>query len=389
MAEPRYTFVGAGGIGGLIGSWMARGGCDVTFVERWPEHTQAIAEGGVRVSGARGEHHVRVPAVTPDAVASLAPLDVVVVAVKSHDTREALEQLLPHANDDTVFVSMQAGMNLHLFADIVGEERTIAANPHFGGALVDPGHLEAGFPNYVWLGELDGRITERVQRIQQGFLHWGPTYLSERIQGVVWSKFCFGSQTVLSSITDRGTGAAMDSERARLAAGELVREVIRVADAQGIELVAFDFFDPAPYRDATAADPSGLHWWIRHAWPRHEVFRGPSFHRYVKTGSGMTWDLTYRRRATETGARIEALRHYARATGVPIPRNEALWETIDAIERGVTPLQHANIEALASRFEAEGAPLFAQTGTATAGASGAGSDAATGAPAVPAAQGGG
>lgn len=370
MPELRYAFVGAGGIGGLIGSAMARGGCDVTFVERWAEHARAIDEDGLRISGARGEQRVRVPAITPDRLAELAPLDVVVVAVKSHDTREALEQLLPHATPDTIFVSMQAGMNLHVYDAIVGAERTVAANPHFGGALVDPGHLEAGFPNYVWLGELDGRITERVQRIQQGFLHWGPTYLTTNVQGVVWSKFSFGSQTVLSSITDRGTGGAMDDERARLAAGELVREVIRVADALGIELAAFDFFDPDPYRHATPEDTSGLHWWITHAWPRHEVFRAPSFHRYVKTGSGMLWDLTYRKRATETGARIEALRHHAGRAGVPIPCNEALWETIDAIERGALPLQQANIEALAARFEAAGAPLFAHAPAGDAVAAG-------------------
>ena len=376
MPEPRYAFVGAGGIGGLIGSAMARGGCDVTFVERWAEHARALDEEGVRISGSRGEHRVRVPSITPDRLGELSPLDVVVVAVKSHDTREALEQLLPHATADTVFVSMQAGMNLHLYEEVVGRERTVAANPHFGGALVDPGHLEAGFPNYVWLGELDGGISERVQRVQQGFLHWGPTYLTTNVQGVVWSKFCFGSQTVLSSVTDLGTGAAMDDERARLAAGELVREVIRVSDALGIELAAFDFFDPDPYRHATPEDTSGLHWWITHAWPRHEVFRAPSFHRFVKTGSGMLWDLTYRKRATETGARIEALRHHAGRVGVPIPRNEALWQTIEAIERGTLPLQQANIEALASRFEAEGAPLFAHAPTpaSDAIAAGAGED---------------
>ena len=47
----RYTFVGAGGIGGLIGTWMTRGGCDVTFVDRWPEHVAALDQDGVRITG--------------------------------------------------------------------------------------------------------------------------------------------------------------------------------------------------------------------------------------------------------------------------------------------------------------------------------------------------
>ena len=82
MAEPRYAFVGAGGIGGLIGSWLARAGCDVTFVDRWVEHANAIDREGMRVNGARGDHRVRVRALTPDRLAQLAPLETVVVAVK-------------------------------------------------------------------------------------------------------------------------------------------------------------------------------------------------------------------------------------------------------------------------------------------------------------------
>jgi len=367
MAETRYVFVGAGGIGGLIGTWMARGGCDVTFVERWAEHAEAIDREGVRVTGSRGRHHVRVPAVTPGRLAELAPLDVVVVAVKSQDTRAALEQLLPHATPDTVFVSMQAGENLHVFEELVGAERTIAANPHFGGALVDPGQLEAGFPNYVWIGELDGRVTPRLLRLQQGLLHWGPTYVTEHVRGIVWSKFSFGSQTVTTSISDRPPGRELDTPRARLVAGELVREAIAVAEAQGIRLAAFDFFDPSPYRDATPDDPSGLHFWIEHAWPRHEVFRTHSFHAFVKTGSGMKWDLLYRRRKTETGARVAALRRAASGVGCGVPYNEALGELMAEIEDGRRPLQAANVGDLGDMLVARGAPLVrAHDGRASA-----------------------
>lgn len=357
MADPRYAFVGAGGIGGLIGTWMTRGGCDVTFVERWPEHATAIECDGVRVTGSRGHHHVRVPAVTPDRLSELAPLDVVVVAVKSQDTRSALEQLLPHATADTTFVSMQAGENLHVFEEVVGAERTIAANPHFGGALVDPGHLEAGFPNYVWIGELDGRVTPRLLRLQQDLLHWGPAYVTEHVRGIVWSKFSFGSQTVMTSISDRPPGHELETQRARLVAGELVREAISVAEAQDIRLAAFDFFDPSPYRDATPDDPSGLHFWIEHAWPRHEVFRAHSFHTFVKTGSGMKWDLLYRRRKTETGARVAALGRAAAEVGLRVPFNEALGELMTEIEEGRRPLQAANVDDLGDMLAARGAPL--------------------------------
>jgi 2-dehydropantoate 2-reductase len=353
----RYTFVGAGGIGGLIGTWMTRGGCDVTFVDRWPEHVEALAQHGVRITGSRGAHHVAVRAVTPDRLAEQAPLETVVVAVKSHDTRAALEQLLPYATPETAFVSMQAGENLFVFEEVVGAARTIGADPNFGGALVDPGHLEAGFPNYMWIGELDGRLTPRLQRLQQDLMHWSPTYQTDNIVGTVWTKFVYGSQIVLSAITDRPSGEGMERDVARIVAGELVAEAIRVADGLGLRLVGFDFFDPDPYRHATPDDVSGLHFWIRHAWPRHETFRGPSFHRFVKTGSGLRWDLTYRKRKSEGTAMLHALIRAADGVGVAVPFNRALLAVIEEIERGERPMQDANFDDLAATIAREGGQL--------------------------------
>ena len=358
----RYTFVGAGGIGGLIGAWMTRAGCDVTFVERWPEHVEAINRDGLEITGSRGRHRIAAKAVTPEALADLAPLEAVVVAVKSHDTRAALEQLLPYATPETMFVSMQAGENLFVFEEVVGPERTIGADPNFGGALVDPGHLEAGFPNFVWLGEMDGRITPRLRRLQRDLLHWSPTYVTDNIKGTVWTKFVYGSQIVLTAITDKASGEALESETARLVAGEVVQEAIRVADGLGLKLVGFDFFDPEPYRHASAVDTTGLHFWIRHAWPRHEVFRAPSFHAFVKTGSGLRWDLTYRKRKSEGTAMLHALIRAADRVGVPVPFNRALLQTIEEIERGERSMSDRNFVDLAARIESQGGELLRTLG---------------------------
>lgn len=354
----RITVVGAGGIGGLAGLWMTRAGLDVTFVERWEEHVEAINREGVYIDGVRGKHRIPAKAITPDRLAELAPLEMVVVAVKSHDTRGALEQLLPYSTPDTAFVSLQAGENIFLFEEVVGPERTIGADPNYGAALVNPGHIEAGFPNYIWIGELDGRITPRLQALQQAFLHWTPTCITDNIVGTVWTKFVYGSQIVCTAITDRRSGEALDKPLHKLVAGALVKEAIAVADAHKIKLVGFDFFDHEPYRSNFVEDCSQLFFWIDHAWPRHEVFRSHSFHRFVKTGSGMRWDLMYRKRKTETAAMMHALIRFADQVGVAVPFNRALLRVIEEIEEGKRSLNDQNFSDLAAMIEAEGGELY-------------------------------
>jgi|GEM_PF-1736893 2-dehydropantoate 2-reductase len=342
----KFTIVGAGGIGGLIGTWMARAGCTVTFVEQWAEHAAAIRTHGMSVTGSRGRWTVPVAAIVPDELASHGPLEMVIVAVKSQDTETALHQLLPFSTANTTFVSMQAGFNALLFEKVVGRGRTVVANPHFGGALTGAGQLEAGFPNYVWIGEWDGSLTSRLRSLQSALNHWTPTYMSENIWGVVWSKFCFGFQTICTSITDRPPGTEFDELRFKRVAAGLVDEAIQVTDALDIDLQGLDFFDPAPYRSGASFSPEGLAFWIDHAWKRHEVFRQHGFHHYHKTGSGMRFDMRVRNRKSESTARMPALRQLSAAAGIPTPYIDAMMQLVQEIETGVRVPSQDNLEAL-------------------------------------------
>lgn len=347
----QITVVGAGGIGGLLAAWMARAGLNVTVVDRWAEHVAAINHDGLFIDGARGEHRVRLPAMTPDAIGQIGPLGTVIVAVKSQDTEAALGQLLPHSTPETVFVSMQAGYNALTFADIVGRERTIVGNPHFGGALIGPGHLEAGFPNYMWVGEWDGALTTRLRQVQLALCHYTPTYMTTNIWGVVWSKFCFGFQTIVTSISDLASGAIFTEAKYKRVAAALVSEALAVAEASGIDLVGFDFFDPGPYQMYRAGNMDGLARWIDEAWPRHEVFRAHGYHDFRKKGSGMRFDRQHRKQKSESTARMPALRRLRAEVGLETPMIDALMQMVEEIERDERPVTQANLDELYSLLQ--------------------------------------
>jgi len=354
---PRYAFVGAGGIGASLGTWMARGGCDVTFVDRWRDHVDAINTHGMRVQGSRGDHVVQVPAITPDRLAGLAPLDVVVVAVKAQDTRAALEQCLPYSTPATTFVSMQAGMNLWTFEAVVGRERVVGADPNYGAVIVAPGCLETGFPNYIIVGRLDGTFTPRLRGLQRDFSLWTPTMMTGNIFGTVWAKFVYGSQIMTTAVTDRTSGEALLPRAHRLVAAAMVREAMRVSDALRIELEPFDFFDPEPYRIETAGGVEGVLFWIEHSWPRHEVFRAHGRHRYALTGSIWRWDMVAQQRKSEATVFTETLREAARRAGESIPLNEGLLAIFQEIESGRRPMDDGNYRDLMALVEKEGQAL--------------------------------
>ena len=91
MSDKRIGIIGAGAIGGSIGGFMAQAGHDVTLIDPWREHVEEMRGSGLFLDGAVGEHTVRVNALHTDELDQIqGAFDIVIVAVKSHNTRGAI-----------------------------------------------------------------------------------------------------------------------------------------------------------------------------------------------------------------------------------------------------------------------------------------------------------
>ena len=106
--RPRLAFVGAGAVGGYVGGHLHRLGHDVTLIDPWPEHIEAIRARGLELTGVTEAERavVEVPTMHLTEVQSLAkqrPIDIAFVSVKSYDTRmgDAPHRALPAARPAT------------------------------------------------------------------------------------------------------------------------------------------------------------------------------------------------------------------------------------------------------------------------------------------------
>jgi len=75
----RFTVVGAGAIGGLMGAGLAENGASVTLVDRDPDHVAAMAERGLTIDGEGTKTCVRIRALMPDHVQG--PLETVILSL--------------------------------------------------------------------------------------------------------------------------------------------------------------------------------------------------------------------------------------------------------------------------------------------------------------------
>ena len=356
----RLTILGAGAIGGLAGAFMTQAGHDVLLVDRWREHVEAMNRHGLAIDGVRGAMRLPVTAATPDALAD--PLQTVLVATKSQHTLEALRQVEHLLTPESVVVSFQNGFNepdimaLLKQSGLPGDGQVIGSIPNYGGALLGPGSIEFVHEGAIQLGEMDGADTRRLHDLAHKLSSLTEVQLSNNIWGQIWAKEVYSAQVVFSALADAPIRETLGVERHARIAGAVVREALEIADASGIKVEAFDFFDPDNYRPRTPDDTRRLLDNINHAiWLLKKDQTGG--YRFHKQGSGIWWDIVYRNRPSEVRASNGRLVEYGRSVGADVRLNEKLCEMIYEIEAGTRALGPHNFEELGRLVESIGKTL--------------------------------
>ncbi|MDZ4826242.1 MAG: 2-dehydropantoate 2-reductase [Actinomycetota bacterium] len=105
----RFVVYGAGAVGGVVGARLAQHGHDVVLIARGAHH-DAIAKSGLRIQSHDEDSTVAIPVVDHPSALTFTADDVVLFAMKSQDTLDAVKALAPAAPPDIAVVSLQNGV---------------------------------------------------------------------------------------------------------------------------------------------------------------------------------------------------------------------------------------------------------------------------------------
>jgi 2-dehydropantoate 2-reductase len=207
MPNPRIAVVGTGANGAAIGADMFRAGLDVTFIEQWPAHVEAMRADGLRVNSPDGVEVTEVHALHLCEVATLnEPFDVVFLGVKAYDTRWACELIKPLVAETGLVVGLQNGMTIDAVAPIVGPERTVGAVIEIAGNMFEPGIVNrqtgrAG--SWFGVGPFDGATSARAEEVADLLRHAGTVEVTDDIRSAKWMKLVANAaEMVPSAILD-------------------------------------------------------------------------------------------------------------------------------------------------------------------------------------------
>ncbi|MEO8261756.1 MAG: 2-dehydropantoate 2-reductase N-terminal domain-containing protein, partial [Pseudolysinimonas sp.] len=125
-ASTKIAILGSGANGASIGADLITAGLDVTLIEQWPAHVEAMRASGLTIEMPETSLHVEPRALHLCEVATLREkFDVVLMLMKAYDSRWAAELIKPYLADDGILAGVQNGMSTDTIAEVVGASRTM------------------------------------------------------------------------------------------------------------------------------------------------------------------------------------------------------------------------------------------------------------------------
>ena len=199
----KIAFVGTGAQGASIGADFALSGLDVTFIEQWPEHVDAMNKRGIVVNMPNRSLNANVRAKHLCHVAELKErFDLVFVVVKAYDTRWTCQLIEPVVASDGLVVGVQNGMTQDAIASVFGAERTVGAVFDMASNMFTPGitnRQNDHDTSWFAIGALDPANRERVEKVASLLRLSGRVEVSDDIRSAKWMKLIVNAAQLVPS----------------------------------------------------------------------------------------------------------------------------------------------------------------------------------------------
>jgi 2-dehydropantoate 2-reductase len=333
----RIAVMGAGGIAGNIAGFLALADEDVTIIDHWPAHVDAINQSGLKLSGTRGEHTAHLKALHVGEAWRVGEVDILVLGVKSYDNDWCLALLGPYLNPGAIVISAQNGVNEEHLAEVVGYGRVIGCMVGFSGETVGPGHvLLTSRGGRLAMGELHGRITPRLRAIAAIFEKVVEIPLTTNIWGELWSKLVINTMSnPVAGILNVRARDLREQPGPRRASLRAAAETVQVGLALGVDIEPVTGI--AAQRFVDAGEGIGL------AELEAELAAGAP-------GMGDIYgslprDLQ-RGRKTEVDSFTGYILQKGKEAGVPTPASQIIYRMVKDIEAGRLAAGSQNLEQL-------------------------------------------
>jgi 2-dehydropantoate 2-reductase len=240
--QEKVVILGAGAIGAFFATrFFDTAGCSMAIVARGERHDRLKRDGLV----VNGKPYTNIPIIHPDEVSS--PADLIIVALKHHHLPKAVPDLKNLVGDQTTILSVMNGLDSEEYiGSIYGMDKVLYGISVGIDAVRQGNRITFSKPGKHYFGEaINTHLSQRVQRVQRAFDQAEIAYETppDMIR-MMWWKFMINvGMNQASAVMRAPYGVFQSSPEAQALMEALMREVIALAEAVGVNLVEQDLDD--------------------------------------------------------------------------------------------------------------------------------------------------
>jgi 2-dehydropantoate 2-reductase len=235
----RIAILGAGAMGSYFGARLAMAGHEVTLLDPYKEHIEAIRACGLTLREGENEWKVEDIRATCQP-AEVRPADVVVVLTKAHNVADAMQasSKLVAACGGVLVLSNGVGC-AEAMAPWVSSDKLLHGATAAGAVLEGPGEVRHNFQGLTCFGPyVSGSNPSVMREISQILCAAGiEAKVADDPEGWIWTKLIVNiGYNAVTALTRVRNGELVRHPDGRAVLEAAVKEVLAVAKAKGIRI---------------------------------------------------------------------------------------------------------------------------------------------------------
>ena len=243
----KIAIFGAGAMGSIYAALFAEAGHEVHAVDIWQDHVDVINRDGLRISGASGDRVV--PGIRATGKGEeVGECELYLLATKADGVGSAAEIIAAIMGPESIVLTIQNGLGAgERIARFMPTERVLlGVADGFGASIQGPGQVHHNAMNLIRLGEMNGGLTARLERITRAWQEAGfNAQAFEDIDQLIWGKYiCNVTFSGPCTVFDKTLGELMADPVTWAIARGCAQEVYELAKARNINV---SYGDPVEY----------------------------------------------------------------------------------------------------------------------------------------------
>jgi 2-dehydropantoate 2-reductase len=323
-------------MGTVLGAFLTKNGQKVELIDNYQAHVDALNEKGAKIIGF-ADITVPVKAIVPEQMEG--KYDVVFLFTKQTANAGSLPNLKKFLNDDSVVCTLQNGVPEYSVSEYIGGNRTVGGTVLWGATFISPGVSEltqdiSTGKDLFDVGEIDGRITDRIKKVAGILEHMGPVNICENLMGARWSKLIMNScMSGMSAVTGSVFGDVLDNPKASACLSFIAKEIVDTSEAAGAKLESVFGVD---MRETGKIDTLEN---FKHS---QELFL--KIYNGLRTAKASMLQDLEKGKQTEVGMINGFVVEQGKKYGIPTPFNDTVVKVVRGIENKELPLSMDNLK---------------------------------------------